>query len=79
MQIKVISKTELSPWFERWLLEMEPAKQRLFGFLLESLEGLGNHRNVSKGGSLLQVDVSKDYLAELQALTDCLKAESEQR
>jgi hypothetical protein len=73
MEIKVIKKEPISPWMERWQVQMPLARFREFGFYLEALEGVGLHRRSPEGDNLMEVDVAIGRRDELLALISDLE------
>ncbi len=68
MDIRVISKRPISARMERWQIQLPVERFREFGFLLESMEGVGLHRRSLEADNLMEVDVSAGFVDELEAL-----------
>lgn len=76
MKIEVRALEQASEWSLRYLLDLAKPDHCLFGFLLESAEGLGLHSfNPETGG--LDVIVPKSLSGDFEAFVASLNREEE--
>ena len=73
MDIKVVRTERISDAMERWWLSLPTKNFRDFGFMLETLEGVGIHSCSSEGENLMEVLVATGMKDELIALLHDLK------
>lgn len=71
MKIEIITLDKASEWSLRYQLQLAKQDNCLFGFLLESAEGLGLHSSNPETGGM-EVIVSEDLSAEFEAFLDSL-------
>ncbi|GEM_PF-3574232 len=74
MEIKVIKIEQISDNMERWRISLPKANFREFGFLFETLEGLGLHKRIWEVKDQLELDVAVGMKDELLALLKDLTA-----
>ncbi len=65
MEIKVVKQEQISPYIERWQVELPKSRFMEFGFFLEAMEGVGLHKRSFETENLMEVDVSIDFKQDL--------------
>lgn len=69
----VVRKERISPDFERWWICLPSENFRDFGFLLETMEGVGVHRRSYEAENRMEVEVSVGMVSELEALLEDMR------
>lgn len=73
MQFEFIEQSQLQDGTHRFILKVEPASQVLFGFLLESFDGLFNYTTIDEKNALLQVDFLNDSYEDGARILEFMK------
>ncbi len=74
MKIEVISKTQISERFEKWILDMPKDRFAFFGHCFETLEGIGLHSFSGENGNQIEVEISRDFTADFHKLIEILQS-----
>ena len=72
MNIQRIDTFFLEDSCKRYFIDVNQSELVYFGYFLESFEGWCNYTTINKNKSLIQVDVSPDYINEFEELIQFL-------
>ena len=73
MKFELISEEILEDNTKRVILSVESEDLVYLGFILESFEGWCNYTTIKKSKPYLQIDISPDYVNQMEELLNILK------
>lgn len=71
-RIRISGRDELSGGFHRYYVALPKREYHFFGFILESIEGLGYHRESKDRPGCMEVEVPDVLEAEFIALVEAI-------
>jgi hypothetical protein len=70
MKINIIRQIELSDLMLRYWVQLPAQGFTLFGYLIESADGMGYHRHSQEYDNTMEVDVSKPFKRDFEQIVE---------